>query len=121
VSNENGQNEWGVGFSLIMFLDKIVGGHTNVVSHRRYHDIVFDLVRKEQGDTLTVVCINEYTASLDVVMRVIEAFPSVNIIFIGGKWNKFTREAAEYCMERQIGICNSGDLAIALRKNKYWA
>lgn len=120
MSDENGHNEWGVGFSLIMFLDKIVRGHSNVASVRRYQDIVFDLIRLEQEDTLTVVCINEYTASLDVVMRVIDAFPFVNIIFIGGKWNKFTREAAEYCMERQIGICNSGDLASALRKNKYW-
>jgi hypothetical protein len=120
VSGENGQNTWGVEFSLVIFLEKILKGNSNVTSVRRYRDIVFDVIRTNQRDTLTILCINKYSASLDVVMRAIEEFPSVSIIFIGGKWNKSTREAREYCEERKIGLFNSGELPIALRQDEYW-
>jgi hypothetical protein len=114
VSDENGQNTWGVPFSLIMFLEKVLEGHSNIVSVRRCRDILFEVVRKAQGDTLTILCINKYSASLDVVMRAVEEFPLIDIIFIGGKWNKSTHEAVEYCEERQIGLFNAGELPIAL-------
>ncbi len=120
MSDENGQNDWDVAFSLIMFLERILIGHSNIETVRRYRDIVFDVARKAQGDILTVLCINEYSASLEVVMRALDEFPTVNIIFIGGKWNKSTREADEYCFKRKIGLFNAGELPIALRQDKYW-
>lgn len=121
MSDNNGENDWGVGFSLIAFLDRILRSHSNVASVHRHHDILFDVSRKAQEDVLTVLCINEYSASLDVVMRAVDEFPSVDIIFIGGRWNKRTREAAEFCEERKIGLVNSGEIGIALRKDKYWS
>lgn len=121
MSDENGQNTWGVDFSLIMFLERILRGNSNVATVRRYRDILFNVTRTIQGDTLTILCINKYSASLDIVMRAIEEFPMVDIIFYGGKWNKSTREASEYCEERNIGLFNSGKLPIALRNDRYWA
>jgi hypothetical protein len=53
-------------------------------------------------------------------MRVVEAFPDVDIIFIGGKWAGYTDDAYEFCQGRQIGIYNAGTLAGALRKDEYW-
>lgn len=120
MSDGNGRNSWGVEFSLIVFADRILKSHSNVVSVHRYNDILFDVVRKSQGDTLTILCINEYSASLEVVMRALDEFPDVDIIFIGGKWNKSTREADEFCQEHRIGLFNSGELPIALRRDDYW-
>lgn len=120
MSDGNGQNKWGVDYSLIMFLDRILRGHSNVRSVQRRRDILFEVTRGNQRDTLTILCINEYSASLEVVMRALEEFPSTSIIFIGGKWNSSTNEAEEYCKERNIGLFNAGELPIALRQDKYW-
>jgi hypothetical protein len=86
----------------------------------RHDDIVFQIQRVRQQDQLTVVCVDAYTASLELVMRVVQAFPTVNIIFVGGKWAGYTQEADDFCQERQIGIYNAGELAGGLHRDAYW-
>src|SRR5271166_3518074 len=36
---------------------------------------------------------------------------TVKVIFVGGKWAGYTREAYDFCQERQIGIYNAGEIA----------
>ncbi len=81
----NGQNDWGVSYSRITFLERILGSHTNVGVLARHDDIAFEIRQIRQQDQLTVVCVDPYTASLELVMRIVHAFPTVNIIFVGGK------------------------------------
>lgn len=112
----NGNNDFGVTFSQIMFLEKILKLHENVQILGRRDDIVFEIARRHQGDMLTIVCLNEYSAGQEVIEQVLERWPQVNLIYVGGKWNKPTKEAEKFCDERGMGIHNAGTLAPALRK-----
>jgi hypothetical protein len=120
VNSANGDNDFGVSFGRIMFLQKILESHANVDLLERHDDIIFDIQRLKQDENLSVVCVEAYAASLELVMRVLEAFPKTNIIFVGGKWNGYTQEAYEFCSERRIGIYNAGELAGALHKDRFW-
>jgi chemotaxis response regulator CheB len=118
--SENGQNTWDVSFSRITFLGRILNQHPNVKVLSRHDDIAFtvDFIRGSKG--VDVVVIDPYTASLELVQRVIAAFPNVGIIFVGGKWAGWTQEAYQYCQERRIGIFNAGGINGALGKEQYW-
>jgi hypothetical protein len=56
-------NDFGVNFSEIMWLNKILCNHANVDEVLRTKDIQFDLTRKRGGD-VRLVCLNEYTCGL---------------------------------------------------------
>jgi hypothetical protein len=116
----NGENNWGVSFSRITFLQRILDSHRNVAVLGRHDDIVFEIQRIQQQDKLTVVCVDPYTASLELVMRIVQAFPEVKIIFVGGKWAGYTQEAYDFCQERQIGLYNAGEISGGLHKDAYW-
>jgi len=116
----NGANTWGVTYGRIMFLQKILETHPNVIIINRHDDIVFDIERIKQQDNLTIICVDVYTASLEMVMRVVQSFPKINIIFVGGKWAGYTQEAHDFCEERKIGIYNAGEIAGGLHKDEYW-
>lgn len=117
----NGSNEWGVQFSRISFLEKIISTHGNVLNYSRYHDILFHVERDKPKDQLNIVCVDEYACGLMIVRRAQEEFEKVDIIFVGGNWNGYTREAKEYCLEQKIGIYNASELAGGLWRNDYWA
>ena len=117
---DNGDNPYDVTFGRIMFLDKILSGHDNVYSINRHHDIVFDVVRIEPHDALQIVCVDEYTLSEAKAREIIEDFPKVRLMFVGGKWNGWSPDARDYCRAKKIGICNAGGINAALRKTQYW-
>ena len=77
--SRNGQNDWGVNFSQITFLQQILDTHSNVAVIERHDDIVFEIRRIRQQDLLTIVCVDPYTASLELVMRIVVAFPTVKL------------------------------------------
>lgn len=116
----NGANEWGVQFSRITFLERILKQHPNVEILRRHDDIAITIKFKRGTREIDVVVVDPYTASLDLVQRVIDAFPNVGIIFVGGKWAGWTQEAYDYCQEREIGIFNAGGMTGALHKGDFW-
>jgi hypothetical protein len=116
----NGANDWDVAYSRITFLERVLSSHPNIASFSRHDDIVFEIHRRQQGDRLTVVCVDPYTASLEFVMRVVTEFPSVNIIYVGGKWAGYTQDAYDFCQQRKIGIYNAGELAGGLQKDAFW-
>lgn len=119
--SNNGQNEWGVSYGRITFLERILATHPNVATLDRHDDIVFEVQRNQQGDELTVVCVDPYTASLELVMQIVQAFPTVDIIFVGGKWAGYTQEAYDFCQERRIGIYNAAEIGGGLHKDAYWS
>lgn len=121
MTSNNGSNDFGVTFGRISFLQTILEEHDNVIIMRRHDDIVFDIKRSRQGDELSIVCIDEYSASLEVVMRVVKRFPETSVIFVGGKWNGYTDEAYDFCKERKIGIYNAKDISGALRNQSFAA
>lgn len=116
----NGANEWGVEFSRITFLERILRQHLNVELLGRHDDIAFTIRFGRGSREIDVVVVDPYTASLDLVQRVIDGFPNVGIIFVGGKWAGWTQEAYDYCQEREIGIFNAGGMAGALHRGDFW-
>lgn len=116
---KNGKNDFGVAFSQIMFLKKILETHENVIILSRHDDIVFEISRGKQMDELTVVCVDAYSVSEELVTRVVSSFPTVNVIYFGGKWNGATSEARDFCKARHIGLYNAGELALALRHEDF--
>lgn len=118
--NDNGENSYGVTFGRIMFLQKIIEGHDNVKDFFRHQDLVFDVNRDKQGDTIQIVCVDEYVLSEAMARQVCQDFPNVCVIFVGGKWNHTSTPASTFCKSKKIAICNAGNLNVVLFKTKYW-
>jgi hypothetical protein len=116
---KNGSNEFGVAFSQIMFLQRVLETNENAIIISRHDDIVFEISRPIQMDTLTIVCVDAYSVSEELVDRVVRSFPDTNIIYFGGKWNGATSEARAFCEARNIGLYNAGSLAPALRHEDF--
>lgn len=115
----NGNNSWGVSFSRIAWLEEAIEKHKNVSCVRRHDDIVIEVDRKD-GSHITVLCLDEYAMGEAAVYRVLNEFPEVNLISVGGNWNGYTPEAKELCLSRDIGLYNSSELTGALWKDEYW-
>lgn len=118
--NDNGDNAYGVTFGRIMFLQKIIEGHNNVESFERHHDLAFDVTRVQQRDTLQIICVDEYVLSDAMARQIWSDFPTVNMIFVGGKWNRTSTPAGAFCKSKQIAVCNAGTINAALLKTRYW-
>jgi hypothetical protein len=114
----NGSNDWDVSFSRITWLNGALKNHPNVLSVSRHDDIVFEIQRKS-GPPITLLCLDEYTLGVSAAERVFEEFPKVNLIYVGGNWNKYTRDAKELCSSRAIGLYNASELNGALSKDDF--
>jgi hypothetical protein len=121
MTEGNGENEYGVTFGRIMFLQKIIEGHDNVKSFLRRRDIVFDVDRVEQGDTIKIVCVDEYTISETIIRKIFVDFPDVDVIFVGGKWNHASAHGSALCRKKKVGVYNAGTINAGLRKTQFWA
>lgn len=116
----NGNNNWNVGFSRISWVQSLLQSHGNVLSVSRGNDIVFETERKS-GDRLIVLCLDEYVMGISATQRVFREFSGVHIIYVGGNWNKYTREAKQYCLDRNVGLYNAGEINGALWRSDFWA
>lgn len=115
----NGSNAFGVSFAHICFLERLLGGHPNIVDVARLNDIQFDIVR-ERGGPVRLVCVNEYTCGLARVFEVQAAFPDVSLIYVGGVWNGYTGDAKQHCIDAQIGLFNAKEVSGALHRGDFW-
>lgn len=117
----NGRNDWGVPFSHIMWFDRFLKNHGNVVSIERSLDILFLVTRKAQADSLNTLCLREYTMGLTLIQRALNEFEHLDIIYIGGGWNGYTPEAKQYCLDSNIGLYVTDEMSGALWGDEYWA
>lgn len=117
----NGHNEWNVKFSSISFCDRLLQQHSNISFVTRERDILFTFDRKQQGDRLHLLCLNEYTAGMGVVYRARGEFPILNIIYVGGNWNGYTEDAKVYCTGEHVGLFNSTEINGAIWKDEFWS
>lgn len=115
----NGSNSWGVSYSRIAWLESAIKSHDNVIRYSRHDDIIMKFDRKD-GSSITLICLDEYTLGEAMVHRVLNEFPEVNFISVGGNWNGYTREAKQLCLSNSIGLFNSSELTGALWKNEFW-
>ncbi|MES2001384.1 MAG: hypothetical protein V4444_03635 [Pseudomonadota bacterium] len=116
----NGQNEWGVTFGRIGFLDDILTTHKNLLSVTRDQDILFTVEREKPNDQLRILCADEYAFGLLLVRRALAEFKPLHVIYVGGAWNGYTPEAKEYCLDSKIGLYNAGEIGGGLWQPEYW-
>jgi precorrin-6B methylase 2 len=117
--SNNGRNDYGVEFSRIMFLEKIIGAHNNVTSFERRDDIVFEVRRTFPDDQIQIVCVDEYVLSEATARRILSDFPNTDIIFVGGKWNHATGHATDFGRDKKVTVCNAGNVNAALSKTQW--
>ncbi|UTW47128.1 hypothetical protein [Bacterioplanoides sp. SCSIO 12839] len=116
----NGSNDWGTPYCDITFLGRLLRTHKNVSSVSRSNDILFTVEREQQGDTLKILCLREYTMGRTMVDRAIDEFGDLDIIYIGGDWNGYQPEAKELCLDSKIGLYVTSEMSGALWRNQYW-
>lgn len=117
----NGLNGWNVSFAQISWLQRLLEQHENIKSLSRSQDILFSVERGTSKDKIKILCLNEYTMSLSDVVRALDEFGSVQIIYVGGGWCGYTMEAKNYCLERNIGLYVTNEMSGGLWKNDYWS
>jgi hypothetical protein len=100
----NGSNNWGVTFGRISFLDEILRSHSNISNVVRDQDILFTVTRRNQLDILQILCCDEYAMGTTLVNRALVEFGSLNIIFVGGSWHGYTKQAKDECCAASIGL-----------------
>lgn len=115
----NGSNPYGISFADISWLDRLLNGHANVLAATRHDDILWDIER-QHGVAIQVICLNEYACGVARVLEVLEVFPDVNLIYVGGVWNCYTTEAKDYCIANHVGVFNTREMAGALHKDEFW-
>lgn len=86
----NGSNSWGVSYSRIAWLESAIQSHGNVIRYSRRDDLIMEFDRKD-GSSITLICLDEYALGESLVHRVLQEFPEVNFISVGGNWNGYTR------------------------------
>ncbi len=116
----NGCNSWNVPYIQIKWFEELLSNHKNVDEISRDKDIHFRITRKDQGDTLNVLCLRQYTMGFTLVQKALSEFGQLDIIYIGGDWNGYTKEAKQFCDDNKIGLYVSGEMTGALWKNEYW-
>lgn len=115
----NGNNLYGISFAQIQWFCKMLSQHGNVAQLLRHDDIVWD-INREHGPSVQAICIDEYTCGIARVLNVLNDFPNVNLIYVGGAWNHYTMDAKEYCISNKIGLFNTAEMTGALHKNDFW-
>ena len=117
----NGSNEWGVRYSHIKWLDRLLANHPNLSDVERHDDLVFEVNRIQQCDHLAMLCCNEYTMGLTFVQRAISEFGPINIIYVGGGWCGYTEEAKEFCVSAHMGLFVTDEMTGAIWRDEYWS
>lgn len=115
----NGANAWGVSYSRIAWLENAIKTHGNVIKLLRHDDIIMEVLRGS-GCPITLICLDEYSLGESGVRRVMNEFPSVNFISVGGNWNGYTPEAKELCLSNTMGLFNSSELTGAIWRDDFW-
>lgn len=115
--SQNGINDFDVSYSRIVFLEKILCRHENVNSVVRSDDIVFDVSRVKQSDTIRIICLDDYVLSESKAADVLATFSNVNVLYVGGKWNHRSTEANKICSPKGVSIHNAGSINAALFHN----
>ena len=116
----NGENEFGVSYSRIAWLERALILHGNVLFSNRDQDIIFH-VKRERGPDLQIACLDEYACGIGRVYEALAAFPGTNFIYVGGNWNGYTTEAKNYCLENRIGLYNSSEITGAIHRDDHWS
>jgi hypothetical protein len=55
------------------------------------------------------------------VQRALAEFGKLNLIYIGGGWNGWTKTAKEFCLDQKIGLYVTNEMSGALWADDFWS
>lgn len=61
-------------------------------------------IERADGPSITLICLDEYTLGEAMVHRVLQEFPTVKYISVGGNWNGYTVEAKRLCLSKKLAF-----------------
>lgn len=95
-SMDNGNNNWGVGYTEICFFERVLRTHQAVSSFERINDIQFVIERTLGMSGLNVVFVSEYRLGEAFALAVLDEFPDANVIVNNGNWNAVVLDRSEF-------------------------
>lgn len=110
----NGSNNWSVLYSSIVFFERMLNAHRNVIACERSEDIVFTIARKKPEDVVRVLVVNAYTFGVADFYKARSEFPEVTCIVLAGDWNAYTLDAKELANAENIGLLLPKELVAAI-------
>lgn len=112
--------EWNLSNSGKKFFEKLLQQHTNVQSYTIVDEILFKVKRK-LGSDIDMIVVDQYALSEADVIDIISKNRSINIICLSGAWSRYTYEAKQYALERNIGVFVPQEINGAISKSqKLW-
>jgi hypothetical protein len=110
----NGQNNWNVGYSSIVFMEQVLNSHTSVASFERINDIQFRIVRAKGLSKLNVVLVAEYHLGEAAAYAIIKEFDGVEVIVNNGVWNHVILDWREFADRTGVIVLEYSDFLGAL-------
>lgn len=115
------KNDWDVGYTQILFLSKVLKGHSKVSEFSRTRDIFFEIKRCPPLNTVKALLVNVYTFGLAAYYKAKSEFPDINCVIVGGDWNGYTKEAKDLAMSEEIGLFAMSEFLGALNLAKVYS
>ena len=121
----NGQNPFGVGYSTISFVEKVIRGAKGVSSFVRENDILFNISFETMAHKLgmpdstydvPIVISDAYRFSAALLTELHDAFPDVKVFALTGDWCKFTTEAESLAGMLGVKLLNSREFIGCLHR-----
>jgi hypothetical protein len=110
----NGQNNWNVGYSAILFMEQLLHSHTKVCSFKRINDIQFLVVRNEGYPELNVVFVDQYELGEATAYAIIEEFSGVEVVVNNGHWNHIVVDWRDFAKRTGVVIFKLSDFLGAI-------
>jgi selenocysteine lyase/cysteine desulfurase len=110
----NGQNNWNVGYSSILFMERVLNSHIAVALFERVNDIQFIVERANSLSKINVVFVNEYHLGEAAAYAIIDEFDGVEVIVNNGNWNHILVDWREFADRTGIIILKVSDFIGAI-------
>lgn len=110
----NGQNNWNVGYSAILFMEQVLSSHTSVRSFTRMNDIQFQIVRSKGHPDLNVVFVDVYEFGEAAAYAIIEEFDGIQVIVNNGSWNHILVDWRKFANRTGVVIFKLSDFMGAI-------
>lgn len=110
----NGSNNWGVSFSAISFLEKVLCAHKAVESFARVNDIQFKIVRSSGYPEVNAVLVDDYMLGEATVYAVLREFVGVTAVVNNGSWNHIALDWRAFAKKTDVVVFLVADFLGAL-------
>jgi len=110
----NAENNWGVTWSAISFVERVLSSHTAVDSFTRVNDIQFIIVRRGDHPDVNAVLVDDYMLGEATVYAILEEFDDVTAVVNNGTWNHIALDWRDFAKRTGVVVLEMADFLGAL-------